>query len=251
MDFAFKAPLMGYLKLENLAIDDLHTLDLGAASRLGGHVAAEALKCQVLLGNDNSEAGLKQGCRILSRRLNAWRRRRQAGKPKGRKTKTVSKLTLSMLGVTNAESKGHLHCKGAEARNFLPFALHLAKQLSPHLGDKGPHLVRAVASLQSVYELMVQDDPTFDFIRLGVLLEQCLASSKLAGVKLIHKFHLMRHFRSVSMRADNPARYSAYADETKNNETITIALKASTPDFARRILVRDYLQFHWREDVIC
>lgn len=236
VDFSFRSPLLQFLQVEHLMIDDLHTLDLGPAARLGGHVASEAVRIGVLYGNDVSETGIKQGCRMLSREFRTWRR--------GRTWTGLNKITVGLIGVSSNKSGGHLQCKANEARSFLPFALHLAHKLSPHLCEKGPHLVRAVKSLLDCYAMMREPHASFDSDRFGDSLDQCLESSKSAGVKLLHKFHLMRHFRSLTKRAGNPSRFSAYADETKNNETIKLALRASTPNFGPRILMRDYMQFH-------
>lgn len=243
VDFSFYSYLMDYLRLEELMIDDLHTLDLGPAARLGGHVAAEALKCG-MYGNDATEAGLKSGCRFLTRDMRSFNKR---GRKRG--AHYLNKLTVNMLGLSNNLAGGHLHCKAGEARTFMPFALHLAKQLQPHLGDKGEHLFKAVRALSDCYDLMAASQDAIDSNLLGDLLDECLRQSKAAGVKLLHKFHLMRHLRALSFRAGNPAGFSAYADETKNSETIKLAITARTFDFSSRVLIKDYLQFHLSKHV--
>jgi hypothetical protein len=234
VDFSFRSPLLDVLQLEHLMIDDLHTLDLGPAARLGGHIAVAAVG--KLFGNDASENGLKTGCRLLNKKFRSWR--------KGKQWRGIWKLTPGLIGLSSKDSTGHLHCKAGEARTFLPFALHLAKELSPHLGVKGPFLVRAVEALMGCFDIIKTKSPTVDGDKLGDMLDECMSCSRDAGVRLLHKFHLMRHMRSLSKRAGNPSRFSAYPDETKNSETIKIALKSSTADFASRVLCRDHLQFH-------
>lgn len=112
------------------------------------------------------------------------------------------------------------------------------------IGDEGHHLVAAIESLLRCYKMMKSSSRKIDYDEFGDNLDKCVKHSKLAGVKLIHKFHLMTHYRSLGKAAGNPARYSAYIDESKNADTVKLAQKAKTWDFNKRILTKDFLLYH-------
>ena len=76
---------------------------------------------------------------------------------------------------------------------------------------------------------------------LGKELDACVRASRLAAVPPIPKFHAVRHFRALAVRAGNPHSYNCYKDEAKNADVVAIAQAACTPDFGSKILVRDAL----------
>ena len=238
-NFSFRCLLFRYFRLEYLMIDDLHTLDQGPAARLGGHTLALAISSGKVYNNPCTEAGCKEACVLATRELRAWKK---IAKVKQNTIKRVNLPGLSLAGDLKAQ--GHLNCKAGEARAFLPFALITARRLVPHFGEKAQHLVSAIESLLQVYKMLSSADRETEHDRLGDLLDECSRQSQLAGVRLINKFHLMRHLRSVARVAGNPARFSAYIDESKNADTVKLAQKAKTPDFNSRILAKDFLQYH-------
>ena len=84
---------------------------------------------------------------------------------------------------------------------------------------------------------------TIDSDRLEIFFQSVNTHCKAAGVKLIPKFHLARHLGELSRRAGNPATFSEYADETKNNLIVNMA-RASVfgrASFSGRLLARDQL----------
>ena len=239
-NFSYHCRLWDYFRLEYLMVDDLHTLDLGACARLGGHALGLAITSGKVYGNDRSEAGVKKGCIMATRDLRAWQKQNPS-----RKACTIKRLNLATLGLaSDINGQAHLSCKAGESRAFLPFALFVAKKMQAEFGEKGQHLVVAIDSLEKCYQMMHSDLRKIDYDGLGDLLDKCLEHSRLAGVRLINKFHLMRHLRSLGKVAGNPAKYSAYIDESKNADTVKLAQKAKTWDFNARILAKDFLQFH-------
>ena len=219
------------VRKENLVLDILHTLDLGAASRLFGAIAVTALKSGDL-GNSTTEQGIKLGCAELTSLAKKWYM--------SEKIRTrLQKLTPAMLSI--GSTGGHLKCKAVEARAVLPFSLKLL-DLSRNSPVTRSHRRKAVMALLAAYRLMSDSDRDIHLGKLSKLLTSCHMHSKLGKISLIPKFHFMRHLKDVAVNHGNPRFYSAYSDESHNKNMVRIAQASMHPALiARRVLTRETL----------
>lgn len=218
-------------------IDDLHGLDLGPTQKLCGHIMVSVLKSGVY-GNPSTEAGMKTGCRALSRDLKRHYY--------GNRTKHVSQLgrvTLNMLKWHKKEDGGDLNCKGAEARGCLPFVHQLVSRpkVQQLLGRSGKNLQKATGALLDAYKLMKTSKRKIDSAMLGRYFARVAKYSIAAGVRCTPKFHQMQHYEALTARAGNPALFSAYADESHNRFVVAAAQACFTKEFSGRILSREIL----------
>jgi hypothetical protein len=234
--FAHISPIMEArgMRFEYLMIGDLHTLDIGVTGRLVGHCMVEIIKARVKLGNGPGLQGMGRGTRALSKRLRAHYSQRRW------KSSRIGRVTLKMLQFHKLGDEGHLKAKGMETRSTLLFTHRLLR------GSQVPHeteLRRATGALLQAYRLMRTSGRSIDSDKLEDLLEKVSCHCKGAGVGLLPKHHLARHFGELSRRAGNPAKFSEYADESKNREIVKMAQGSAhgREDFSGRLLSRDRL----------
>ena len=238
MSWIFKFPGM---RFEYLMLGDLHGVDLGPTAKLIGHTFIKVLKCGARYRNLSTEQGMKKGARMLSRELKGWYKQQ-------RSTSRLGRVTLKMLEFHRQTDAGNLNCKAAEARQTLPFALVLLNhpRVQRALGDPGEHLLKAVTALVKAYAL-IRKFPRDGPARIGLCFDKVTRHSKLAGVSLIPKFHLVRHFDEICARAGGPAGFSEYADDTHNRAIVSSVAACHTSDFAARVLAREILQLRMEE----
>jgi hypothetical protein len=219
----------------HLMVDDLHTLDLGCTARLNGVIMVRALRSGVF-GNLTTEMGMQDGARALTRELKTWT---QQQRRVSRTTQPPNKITLKMLQYNVSTDTGNLKSKGAESRALLPFAHSLAKRLEDPAGKM---LCRASRAMLRAYDLMRHSDRNIDSDQLRRHFDKVFECSQAAGVKLLPKFHLMRHFPDVALRAGNPRNYSAYEDESQNRVIVSMCQACFTGDIEQRVLAREALR---------
>lgn len=221
-------------RYEHLMGDTLHTADLGPTSRLIGTVFKKALTCGEF-GNSNTVEGRKAGCRYITKDLKQW----YAQQPNKRKLSKLFRITAGMI-----HKNGHLKCKGGEARGALGFAKELLQRnkVRTALGNSHKPLLRAVTSMMKVYDLMAESDRDIDCDRLGTLLRRVAKGARKGKVKLIPKFHMLRHLETHARRAGNPRFYSTNLDESKNAAVVQLAQACHTADFSENVLAREALQ---------
>ena len=129
----------------------------------------------------------------------------------------------------------------------MPFVLHLLKnaKVQKALGPKKARpLLRAAQSLQEAYNLMTSVPylGPIDAEKLGGLFKRCFAASKKAGIGMIPKFHLLKHWGMVAARAGNPLDYNCYIDEDKNRAIVKVAIASSDPHrISENIIIRESL----------
>ena len=99
------------------------------------------------------------------------------------------------------------------------------------------------------YELMRENQRDIDSDKLEQLLEDVRWSSLRAKVPLIPKFHLMRHFGSISRHAGNPEGFAEHKDEDYNRVMVRLAQAACTPEFGAAILARARLYYRTLHEV--
>ena len=239
-NFSQLSPLMesAGMKFEHLMIGDLHTLDVGITGRIVGFVFVAVLKAGRKFKNKSSKAGMMTGCRSLSRAL----RQHQSRCAKFRKTRKMSRIgriTLKMLQWENQGSTGSLKAKGMETRECLLFAHRILQ------GSGVEHeleLRAATRALLSAYGLMKHSERAIDADQLERLFETVSSKCKEAGVPMLPKHHLSRHFGHLSRRAGNPRFFSEYLDESKNRSVVGMAVASSNQsDFSSRLLAREIL----------
>lgn len=250
VQFSFRPSLLDWpgVRLDYFALDVMHTMDLGAAARLGGHIALAVLKDGTAFGNKSTLAGLRAGMVKLNQRLRQWylaaeRRARLRGNCR---VAMVSRLTLRMLFVaTLRKAKAHLKAKAAECRHFLPFAVSL---LTPNVvasmerrGIKGSALLAAGRSLLQVYNVMEASGRQLPAAELVGPVLSCLRSCKEARVPLIPKFHMMIHLAERADLLGNPKFSSTYIDEGTNRDVVVIVQTSRVGEFAGRTLAKLHL----------
>lgn len=220
-----------------LMVDIMHTLDLGVAPRLAGHIMIFAVKHGVF-GPCTGLQGLKAGIGRMNLAWRAYFRRAKwgtQGRPRG------LRLTMKSLMVSSMSDTGHLKAKARPSRSALGFAFSLLKRQDvPDMGlVEAGHLRRAAKALLSAYELMSTGSRQIDSNLLGRRLEACFQHAKLANVRPLPKFHLMRHLWQLSARAGNPECFSCYMDEDHHRGIVATAQKSFSADFSARILSKE------------
>jgi hypothetical protein len=227
---------------ELLTIDTLHTLDLGVAAKIIGHVLVKIMKSGKMFRNSSSMRGMREACHQLEGMVHAYYSSNRI--VSGHR---LSKLKLATLEYFKGQCTGMLKSKGAHSGALLGFVQSLLRD--PKLAAL-PHrleLRKAVGSLMQVNELMERSAWKIDSAKLGRLINQCVDSSVAAGIHILPKFHLSRHLGQHAERAGNPRNYTCYADENHNKSIVRLALATSHSDFGRGILAREMLQ--WQIDM--
>lgn len=240
VQFSFRSPFMGIAGMcfKQLMIDDLHCLDLGLAARLSGHAMVLALRSTVL-GNVNTENGVKYGCTLLTEKIKKF----YSTLPKKSKISQIGRITLKRLSVETANDRGHLKGKAHEARCALPFATKLLTRRLVKKVPQAKYVKRACKCLLKAYGLMARSKTrAIDAACLGKLLVRVARNAIRGGVHVIPKFHLAQHLGQLAARAGNPARFSAYLDESHNKSVVQVAQACSAPLYiAIRVLSREML----------
>jgi hypothetical protein len=88
------------VKCEHILPDPMHCLDLGVTGRLVGNAMVLVLKTGCL-GHPTTEAGLRQGCQILTRLMKAYYKRKKIAGSR------CNRITLKRLLYSDLSSKGH------------------------------------------------------------------------------------------------------------------------------------------------
>jgi len=220
-----------------LMVDIMHTLDLGVAARLAGHIMIYAVK-QGVFGPCKGLQGLKAGIAKMNLAWRAHFRRAKLGGTQGRPRGL--RLTMKSHMVSSVSDTGHLKAKARPSRSALGFAFSLLKRQDVSgMGPEASSLRRAAKALLSAYELMGTGSRQIDSNLLGQRLEDCFKHAKLANVRPLPKFHLMRHLSQQSARAGNPECCSCYMDEDHHRGIVAAAQRAFTAEFSARILSKE------------
>ena len=204
---------------DSVAIDWLHTVELGVAQDLLGHVFWEAVNCAELWPRDCSNRALR--VRALNGRLQGYYGR---AKPQNR----VGKLTLKMFKKERKQPK--LSSKAAECRALQPFAKELARSLfEARGGDHEWDVLEAIDALMACSQVV--DTRPFDiheFQRLGQATLDALHRLQDGADEfwqLKPKHHLFKHllYNTAPMHG-SPCEYWTFMDESLGGVLAKISL---------------------------
>jgi hypothetical protein len=205
--------------INTLMVDKLHTLHLGPAQFWASHCLWELIKTDAwdtrAVGKDLHSLSVQH----IKSSLWTWYSDQRRLRPDTDITE-VQNFTLAMMGGT--PSTRSLHTKAAETKGLVPFVLHL---LRTKFGSFAPDssieaLIDAGAALQTYFELLESEPRNVSAAGLQAMFDavkQHIALSKLAGIDMKPKHHLMIHLVSRTAEHGNPGYYATFTDEGINH----------------------------------
>ena len=242
---AFFQPRHGILglRLENVMVDILHTLDLGMTAHVIGSVMFVFACLRKKFGGSTYEEGAK----LLASYLKQWYLDTECH------SRIKGVLTLARLRSEKGWAKLKAH--GAATRHLTSFALHLLRKFAnfddPQWGYHDRLAVAACQLLYRFYEIVkteslymnssMQEELetlgrqfTTIYCKLGVW----SFSKKLKIWKLQPKLHLFEHLVLQSMQFGNPAYWWTYADEDLVGRLIRIGQTVHPSTIAESMLCK-------------
>lgn len=248
---AFRNPLWDSeygVTQDSLAIDILHTLFLGPALVLAGHVLWLFIDADVWgLGAGESREGRWQNnvqhLWMMIRSYYAEQRRLNPTK----KLTELENLTLNMMG----SKKGSLpNFKAVETKHIMPFCVQLLRDSTNLPGERRSLLLGAASALQNMIQTL-DESPVLINASVGHTLcdqyKRFMGFCTVSGVPLKPKYHLLGHLLQRSVRVGNPRLYSTFEDEGLNGVLKAIGGVAHRAVWEYRV----FSSFRQREDRAC
>ena len=242
---AFFQPRHGIigLRLENVMVDILHTLDLGMTAHAIGSVLFVFACLRKKFGGSTYEEGASR----LASYLKQWYQQT------GCHSRIKGVLTLARLRSDKGWAKLKAH--GAATRHLTSFALHVLSQFAdfddPHWGLHDRLALAACQLLDRFYEIvkceslymssaMQEELETLgtQFTSIYCRLSHWSFSQHLKIWKLAPKLHLFEHLVMQSMQFGNPAYWWTYADEDLVGRLIRIAHTVHPSTIAESMLCK-------------
>ena len=217
---SFFNPVRGIigLRLENVMVDILHTLDLGISAHIVGSVMFVFACIRKAFGGNRHVEGATR----IAAHLKEWYKRTNCH------SRIKGKLTLQRLKADKAWAKLKAH--GAATRALAPYALALLREFGdvdcPRWGYHD-RLATAVCQLLKRFYDIVSSEGSFlndrikdelqtlssQFVVLYCKLARWSLDRKLKIYKMAPKLHLFEHMISQTVQFGNPAYWWTYADE--------------------------------------
>ncbi len=201
--------------VSTIALDKLHTLDLGVTAKLVGTVFSRLLG---VLGTDE-----KAALQALNERMATWWR---ALPPRRKRRVYLRRLSIGPQNLGkrhNPMLRLHGGQQAARASALLPFARKCLEDFSRAIPGGRP-LLRACVALQRVCRVMRRgrrdmpyDCPTYKQLRAAAT--AFFRAWRRAKGRNIPKHHMMYHMVERALRQGNPAFAATYEDESFNKVT--------------------------------
>lgn len=208
---------------EHLAVDALHTLNLGVYKEFCTTALWELILNDAWGTGDKNKAVLvESSVRHCRSELFAWYKKQKQDRPT-EILYELQNLTEKMLGNPTQRT---LATKAAETGTLLEFCTDMVEQYSAKLGagakpllEMGKALVRMRALMRTQPRVM---PPTVvqEFVDLG---KRVFSLREFAGVPFRPKFHLMLHMCADARFAGNPHYYHTFLDEDYNGRLAKLA----------------------------
>ena len=207
--------LFDILDIGSIALDVLHSMDLGVSQYAAGWALTMILLADSYdTGCTTQEQLLARGVRAMFARLLAWYR-------DNRRFGRVSFLTVGMIvGTNHSVYRPCVRAKGAESKGLLFFARDELHRFADTIATTACRtLVAALDNLCSYYDLMGSAGRVCSPTQVQQLLRHAINHNmlfKASGGCLAPKHHLWVHLTRQFVRNGNMRYGSTYPDETLN-----------------------------------
>jgi hypothetical protein len=232
------------VSVETLAIDALHTLNLGVYKSFCQAAIWQCIEADVWkIGTPNAEVLLSLSCGRLKQDLLAWYRRQRRDAPHV-PLYEISDFTPSMVG-THAHKC--LATKAAETGTLVHFCRDLVAEHRARLGVKGVALLAVGNSLHALQVLMRESPRRLSAEQAQGMVDHAKAAAATraaADVPFSPKWHLMLHLVSKAWRVGNPSSYSTFLDEGLNGALAKIGASSFRGTWYNSVLGAFRWKFH-------
>ena len=222
------------MRLEMVAIDTLHTVDLGIALHIGGNVLMECCRAKAFC-DGNIDANIAE----LNEVIKEWYRRNP-------KVSTRLKGKLTRERIQTSKSWPKLKSKAAETRHLAPFFLELSRK---HLDAKRVAVCQLLCEFYSLIHAqgMFLDEPAKERLPLigrrmcgmfAALSREAFAKGQ-KGWKMTPKVHLTLHLCEWQATTYGNPRFSwTYSDEDLVGTMVEVAQSCHTSTVVPTAMVK-------------
>ena len=230
--------------LQSLALDSLHTLNLGTYKAYCCTGIWACISCDVWEDRASTvEVRHELGTRRVREALLAWYKDQKQKHP-WETLHTLNDLTPSMLGEEHTPA---LATKAAETGTLLEFVRDLVATHQRKLDERGPFLLAVGDALVRVRAVCKANGRVLTAAQTQELVDSAKRAFVLhprAGIPSTPKWHLMLHLVARAYYHGNPTSYSTFLDESYNGTIADMARRCHRQTWHKSLLAA----FRWASE---